>query len=254
MGVMAVALAVFGWPGASVLAQQWQGTLDWAQRVALGTPLSGVVTEVLVEPGDAVAAGQVLVRLDDRILQARVRRARAQLAEFAAARAEARRERDRAQELYDRTLLSDRDLELANIAFTEADARYEAGRAQLTEAEVELEYSALRSPFDAWVLKRPAQPGQVIASRLEPPVLVELAARTAMVARLLVAAEELDALPAGAEVEVETGGRRFRGRVVLRGLAPAAGEPPLRYPVEVRFTLPGGEALRAGQPVRVRLP
>jgi HlyD family secretion protein len=45
----------------------------------LGTPLTGLVAAVEVDAGDRVAAGQVLVRLDDRTLRAEVREAMADL-------------------------------------------------------------------------------------------------------------------------------------------------------------------------------
>jgi multidrug efflux pump subunit AcrA (membrane-fusion protein) len=45
----------------AALAAGWPATLEWARRVELGVPVSGVVQEVTVAPGQRVAAGTVLV-------------------------------------------------------------------------------------------------------------------------------------------------------------------------------------------------
>jgi HlyD family secretion protein len=49
-------------------------------RVELGFEAAGRISEILVDEGDRVAAGQVIGRLDDRIAQARVARAEAAVA------------------------------------------------------------------------------------------------------------------------------------------------------------------------------
>jgi multidrug resistance efflux pump len=49
-------------------------------NTAVGSPLPGIVAEVLVEPGQNVSAGQPLFRLDDRSLRAELRTRQARLA------------------------------------------------------------------------------------------------------------------------------------------------------------------------------
>ncbi|MBK9035025.1 MAG: efflux RND transporter periplasmic adaptor subunit [Myxococcales bacterium] len=56
-------------------------------RVELGVETSGRLIELLVDEGDAVTAGQLLGRLDDRVARARVARAEAGLAAATARRA-----------------------------------------------------------------------------------------------------------------------------------------------------------------------
>lgn len=67
-------------------------------RVELGFEASGRIAELLVEEGDAIAAGQLLGRLDDRIARARVARAEAAV-EIAAARLQATRRGARRDEV-----------------------------------------------------------------------------------------------------------------------------------------------------------
>ena len=239
----------------SAYAAGTSGTLEWARRVELSTPVSGVVSSVSVEPGDRVAKGAALVTLDQRGFRAELQRARAERTRLKQALAEARRERDRAQELYDRTLLSQHDLDLAKIGHTTAQASYEAAEAALTQAKLALEYSTVRAPFAGVVLSRPAQVGQTVVSRLRSVPLVVLAASGHVLARTAVEEAAVQRLSVGDRATVRLGEREFEGHIERLGLEPL--EPrtePLHYAVDVAFDYPHVEQLRAGQTVTVVLP
>jgi HlyD family secretion protein len=64
------------------------GTVE-AVEIAIAPELAGRVTDVLVAEGDRAAAGQVLVRLDDALLQAQLKQAEAALAAAQAQRSAA---------------------------------------------------------------------------------------------------------------------------------------------------------------------
>lgn len=231
------------------------GTLEWTRRVELSTPVSGVVSSVNVAPGDRVAKGDALVTLDQRGFRAEVRRADAERTRTAQTLAEAKRELDRAQELYDRTLLSQHDLDLAKIGHTAAQAKYEAAEASLTQAKLDLEYSTVRAPFAGVVLSRPAQVGQTVVSRLRSVPLVVLAATGQVLARTAVEEGTVKQLSVGEKATVRLGEQQFEGHIVRLGLEPVQprSEPP-RYAVDVVFKHPHVEQLRAGQKVTVILP
>lgn len=54
-------------------------------NIAIGSPVSGIATEIAVRVGDHVAGGDVLFRVDDRDLQAELVTARARVAAAQAA-------------------------------------------------------------------------------------------------------------------------------------------------------------------------
>jgi len=238
------------WTGGTGAAEV-AGEVEWVNRVALGTPVSGVVSEVPVHVGSRVAAGALLLRLDPRGFRAAVAEAQARVDGLAEARAEAEREQERAQELYDRTLLSDHDLQLAKIAFVQADAQYRAARAALEQRTLELEYSALRAPFDAMVLEQRAQVGQSVVSRLQSEPLVIVAEAKRMQLRILLRGEQVDQLQPGQETTVAIDGREYRGTVVELGLEPVERGG---YPVTIHFPVSSETRPRAGQQGRAVLP
>ena len=239
---------------ALVSAAEVNGELAWAKRVTLSVPVSGIVTEVSVRPGEAVAAGQSLLGLDTREVQARVAQANSAVKKLELHRAEAEREWERAQELFDRTVLSERELQLAEIGLNDADAAYQAARTERVAAEVALECHNLKAPFAAWVLAVPVAPGQAIINAQQAVPLVTLAAREQMRARATVDAAQAAALKTEVAVAVRVGEQRFDARVVHIGLEPIGSQRPAQYLVEVEFNVPADVQLRAGQPATLELP
>jgi RND family efflux transporter MFP subunit len=238
------------WPLAmTAAAAEEDATLQWARKVALSTPVSGVIASVAVQAGDQVTKGQVLLRLDDRALRAKVQGLEAEQARATADRDEAKRELDRTQELYDRTLLADHDLQLAKNQLTAAEAALATTEAALTQARWKLEYSAVRTPFDARVLRCNAEPGQTVISRLQAEPLVEVVASEAMLARMNVSTDALKGLQTGQSVQVTVHGKKYAGLVQHIALEPGKDG---RYAVDVRFQT--SELLRAGLPAKVKLP
>ena len=226
------------------------GELHWAKRLTLSTPVTGVVEAAPAVPGQRVEKGALLVRLDQRPFKAKRSRAAANLAATKAALEEAEREMARAEELYDRTVLSDHEFQQAKIGLAAAEAAHRSARAELTLAEVALERSALNAPFDAWVLARPVEAGETVVSRLQARPLVELAEAGRMVVRVSVGADRAANLAPGMAAAVTVNGDRYEGRVRAIAMEPPEGSS--LYPLEVEFD--SDKPLRAGQRARVDLP
>ena len=223
------------------------GTLNWVKRVELSTPVSGVVQKVFAEPGKIVARGDVLVQLDPRIFRAEYKLAKARLDNTRAQKVEAKRELDRQQDMYDRTMLSDHDLQVAKNNFIAAEAQYHQARAALVKAKVNLEYSAIRAPFNALVISSRAVKGQVVASSVAPPVLVTVAKANRMQARLLINESELSHYSPGQAAKVTVMGKTFTGKISMISLEPLESG---KYAVDVIFDS-RDRILRAGQKAQI---
>ncbi len=226
--------------------------LTWSDRTELGTPLSGVVTDVLVKAGDRVNAGQPLVRLDRRAYIARREAARGALTAAREARAEAQRERDRIQELYDRTLLADHDLQAAQIEYSRAEAAYQRARADLAAAEQRLDEAELNAPFAARVVSVSVRGGQAVVNSMQAVPMVTVARSGRMQALAWLPAGQAGALKEGQAVRVSAGGRDFEGRILEVGLEPGGDEG--LYPLRVEFAVDDSAGLRPGMAARLTLP
>jgi RND family efflux transporter MFP subunit len=143
-----------------------------ADRVELSTRVSGVVEEVLVKSGQNVKKGTVLLRLNKVIYQAQVDEAHADTERLSAEEAEARRDLDRAQELYSRTVSSTTELDAAKLRYTRAKSALSVADAHLVIAKRNLLDTELSAPFNGVIASLPAAPGVVVAADCQPKVLV----------------------------------------------------------------------------------
>lgn len=162
--MVAMALAGLCLGGASPL---WA-----AEKVELTTRVSGVVVEVLVKPGQRVKKGAVLLRLDKTVLQARLDEATAEQVRAQADEADAKRELERALELFDRTVSSTSELEAATLRHTRAQAGLSGANARLVIAKKNINDAELKAPFDGVVSAVPGRPGTVVAADCQPKPLI----------------------------------------------------------------------------------
>ena len=132
-----------------------------AGRVELTTRVPGVVEEVMVAAGQHVKKGDVLVRLNTVVYEARVKEAQAEVERSRVDEEDARKDRDRAEELYKRTVSSTTELDTARLKHARAKAELMAADAHLTIAQKNLADAVLRAPFNGVVAERPAEPGMV---------------------------------------------------------------------------------------------
>ena len=163
-----LALALAGW-GVLATTPLWA-----AEKVELTTRVSGVVDQVLVKAGQRVSKGTVLLRLEKTILQARLDEAAAEHARAQADEEDAKRELDRAQELYNRTVSSTTELDVAMLRYTRAQAALSAAKARRVIAQQNLNDAELKAPFDGVVGSVPGAPGTVVAAECQPRTLVIL--------------------------------------------------------------------------------
>ena len=123
------------------------GTVEAVEAAAIASRVAATVDRVLVQEGDTVRAGTVLVRLDARDL-----RAREQAAEAALRAADAQRERLRT--LFSKEAATRQEVDAAESSAAAALAERDAARAQLS-------YVDLRAPFDGVVTGKWAQAGDL---------------------------------------------------------------------------------------------
>lgn len=238
-----------------VFAIELKAELDWARRVELGTPVKGVVRDIRVQAGQRVAENEVLLQLDQRGFQSRVIGLKAQVMHFKAELAEAGREQERAIELYDRTVLSDHELQVAKNNLIAAEARYQKARADLVQAELDLEYSSVRAPYDGVIVTRHAEVGQTVVPDLQPVILFVLADAHHMLAKGRVSASEIAHVSIGKEAVVKIDGEEYTGRIINFGLETIleGKNADKRYLVKVEFPFQS-QASHVGQSVIIHLP
>ncbi len=203
-------------PGRSNISSVINGTGSLAARREMPVGVAGeggMVTRVLVEPGDWVNAGQVLATVD-RSVQSQT--AQSQAASIRVAQADlniAQAELDRAQQLLARGFVSKADIDRKTATRDAAAARVRVAQSQLSETQARNRRLDIRSPAAGLVLTRAVEPGQIISSG--SGALFRVAQGGQMELRTQLSEADLQRIPVGARAEVTPVGtdRSFTGEV-----------------------------------------
>ncbi|HZR01810.1 MAG TPA: efflux RND transporter periplasmic adaptor subunit [Burkholderiales bacterium] len=197
----------------SVHAGQPLGCLIEPHQVAeVGSPVIGVVQEVLVERGDRVAKGQViaLLRADVERAALAVAHSRSQAeAEEEAARANlgfARQKLERAKDLLEKQFISQQALdqvrteyELAEQKLVQAKEQNRVARRELGLAAAQVAQRSIRSPIDGVVAERYISVGE----RVEDKPLVRIAKVDPLKVQVVVPAGLYGKIARGARASIQ---------------------------------------------------
>lgn len=203
-------------PGRAQVAAMVNATGSLAARREMPVGVvgeGGAVQAVLVEPGDWVAAGQVLARVERSVQSQQVQ---SQAASVAVAQADARlaqNELDRAQALVARGFISKADIDRKLATRDQALARLRVAQAQLGEQQARVGRLDIRAPAAGLVLTRGVEPGQIISA--SNGVLFRIARGGEMEMLAKVSETDLGKLSVGISAQVTPvgGSRSFTGQV-----------------------------------------
>lgn len=173
----------------------------------------GMVTRVLVEPGDWVGKGQTLAVIERSVQTQEVRSLAAQV-QVARADAElAQSELDRAQALVARGFISKADIDRKTATRDAARARVNVAQAQLQEARARMGRLDIRAPEAGLVLTRTVEPGQVVMPT--SGILFRMARNGEMEMLAQVSESDLAHIAPGMSAQITPVGsnRHFSGRV-----------------------------------------
>jgi len=232
------------------------GNLVPQTRVAVMSKLPGTLSQVRVNLGDRVRAGQVVATLDQRDIDAQidaavatVNVAHAGLEAAEAALANASLEYERAQNLFDRGALPRQRLEAAETGRRAGAAQRDLAKASLAQAEAALRRAreiqrdaTLTAPVAGAIVERNYDPGSLVGPGDKPVVVVA----DLRVMTLQAGVSELEAgrLRVGMPARVTTQahpGQVFEGRVAA--IAPEIDARNRHFRIEVRIPNPGGPLL-----------
>jgi RND family efflux transporter MFP subunit len=232
-------------PGRSSVARVVSATGSLAARREMPIGVAGdggMVTRVLVEPGQWVAKGQVLALVDRSVQTQTAASLNAQIAVARSDAAIAQSELDRAQTLVTRGFLSKADLERKAATRDAALARVKVAQATLGEANARTNRLDIRAPSAGLVLTRAVEPGQIVGPGTG--TLFRLADGGQMEMRAQISEADLRGLRIGARAQVTPvgGSDSFTGEVWQ--VSPVI-DPTSRQGI-VRIALSYNPALRPG--------
>ena len=143
---------------------QISGSLTAERAATIRADIAAIVTQALVEEGQAVSRGQLLGRLNDDAFRDQVLSAKSGLRTATEAVAVARRNAERAEKLSQAGAMADRDLEQARWSVMNADAGLADASARLAGAQKQLGYTEIRAPISGIVSERKVNAGDNVAA------------------------------------------------------------------------------------------
>ena len=224
------------------------------RKAAVASKITGRLVSLMVEEGSRVKEGQVIARLENEDAIAARDQAEANLkvalANLEVAKAELEevsRTFNRNRQLIVKGVISKAEYEVsetryqrAQAAVAAAEAAVTASSAALRGANVALEYSLIRAPFDAVVLTKNADIGDIItplgAAANAKAAVVTIADLNSLQVETDVSETNLGLVKLGQPCEVQLDAipeSRFRG--ILHAIVPTADRAKATVMVKVRF-------------------
>lgn len=232
-------------PGQSTVARTVSATGSLAARVDMPVGVvgeGGMVTRVLVQPGDWVRAGQVLASVERSVQAEQVRSLAAQVEVQRANAKLAQAQLDRAKALVGRGFISAADIDQRTATRDQAEAQVRVAAAQLAEQQARTGRLDIRAPASGLVLTRTVEPGQIVQAG--GGTLFRMAKDGEMEMQAQVAEADLATLRAGNSATVTPIGstQKFAGRVWQ--VSPVV-DPQTRQGI-ARIAIPYNPAIRPG--------
>ena len=143
------------------------------ENIAVGTPVSGIVTKIDVAIGDKVRAGDPLFELDHRDTDANLLLAQAHVKQAEANLAQARNELRLAESVPDKRAISIEDLDNRRATVAIDEAAVAAAKAEVEQNQTEIRRRTVRALVPGQILQIKTRPGEFAqAGVLATPLMV----------------------------------------------------------------------------------
>ncbi len=212
------------------------GSLEPKLEARVRAEIMGPVEKTYVDEGQRVKPGVLLAKINDNSVRDAYLSARSAVRTAESALQNARRNAERSSRLAQAGAVSDRDLETAQQAQTNAEGALADAQARLASAQKQLANTEVRAPISGIVSERQVAAGDVVQVGGAMFTIVDL--RTLRL-EATVPVEEIGRLKVGTPVEFGVSGfdRRFTGKI--ERINPAV-DPATRQ-VRIYVSIPNSE-------------
>ncbi len=245
---------MLGYPSQSFTLLNASGYVVAQRKASVASKITGRLEWIGVEEGTHVKKGQIIARLEGKDALASKNQAAANLEKARAVLEEIRAELEfatlnynRKKELLAQELISKTDYDSAESAykkakasFTAAESSINAAKAALNAAEVAVEYALIRAPFDAVVLTKNADIGDIItplgAAANAKAAVVTIADMSSLQVEVDVSESNIEKVKQSQPCEIQLDaipGIRFQGEVHM--VVPTADRSKASVMVKIKF-------------------
>jgi RND family efflux transporter MFP subunit len=225
------------------------GTIQAVHEAAVASKILARIEEVNVTAGQKVRAGEILVRLQDQDLRARLGQVDSNLVAAQARQIQAQSEFQRANSLLAQSAISQSEYQSREADLRSASAEVERAKQSIEEARIQLSFATINAPFDGIIVDKQvkagdtAVPGQVLF-RIYDPTQMQLVAQVRESLAL--------SLRPGQTIQASLDALKFETQATISEVVPQADSATHSFEVKVKGALP--EGIYSGMFGRLKLP
>ncbi len=161
--VVEISTATLISPGQANALLTASGYVVAQRKASIASKATGRLVYLGFKEGDRVKTGQIIARIESEDVEAVLAQAKAELEVAKADRIDAEQSLERAKNLLDGKLISQAEFDAAKARSDRVLAIIASREAALRGAEVSLENTRIRAPFDGTILSKNADVGEVVA-------------------------------------------------------------------------------------------
>jgi RND family efflux transporter MFP subunit len=236
------------YPSQSFTLLNASGYVVAQRKAAVASKATGRLEWLGVEEGSKVRTNEIIARLENRDVLAATDQAVAGVNNAKADLADAQQNYGRMKELREKGYVAQSDFDTADTRLKRSQANVAGAEAALRSAEVAVEYTLIRAPFDAVVLTKNADVGDIVtplgAAANAKASVVTIADMSSLQVEVDVSESNLSKVKKGQPCEIQLDAlpdNRFRGSVHM--IVPTADRSKASVMVKVRFAEPDPRVL-----------
>lgn len=230
------------------------GTVKSDVDVNITAQRTGKIIKLYVEEGDKVNTGELIAELDASEVQANLKKAEAELKQAEANLINIKLEYSRKEKLYREDLITQQELNDVTTRLSLADAELERAKSVRDIAQLQYDYSFIKSPVNGVVSERPVEVGDTVTPG---PVIASIVDMNSLYISAPVDEADIGSISIGQPVKVTMDaypGRVFNSRVIkISPIVTGARHEARTFEVRVSSPKEGGIVLKPGQSADVEI-
>jgi len=196
----------------TINAAEFDAKIGWADVREIGVPISGQISKVL-KAGSYAKSGDTMLSISCGLYKAQLAEQKAIAAGFMPAVETTLKEKELADELFDRTVLSVVEHRNAELVYIKTKAKYDAAVARAEQAKIRVGFCDIKAANSLLVLKNHVTDGEYYSLESKKPVLLSVASRSSMLATARLAQPLKKNYRVGLAAKVRLAGKTYKGRI-----------------------------------------
>ncbi|MBU1056433.1 MAG: efflux RND transporter periplasmic adaptor subunit [Proteobacteria bacterium] len=213
------------------------GSVVSDRRIDVASRLSGYICDILVQEGDRVRRGQILVRLDEADVKGAIRKGEAAVSAAKAGFRDAQTDYEKFRDLFKRGSVSDNEWRKIRLKYEAASEAVNQAQAGLDTAVAQRIYTEIKSPLDGIVVARIKRAGDLA---LPGETLLTLESGKDLLFETFVAESRITSMTEGNPAEIRIDGLANPVKGTISRVVPS-GDPVTRsYQVKIAMAETSG--------------